>query len=277
MSFWDDFVEDFGAPVGAGIGWLVGGPVGAAVGGSIGGGLSQSRSSSRASSAQLRAAREANQLQREMFQQQRADLEPWRQAGIGALGRIQGGDFERPFMMSDFMADPGYQFRLGEGEKAIQRAAAARGGLHSGATLKALTGYGQNLASEEFGNAFNRFQADKQRRFNTLASLAGLGQTAQSQLTGAQSNLASQLAANQLGMGNVRAAGHIARGNIGSSLAGNLTGLWQQQQNRQQQQQWFNRLFPNAGTTESTGMNFSGGGGTSLSPGWQDWFTARGA
>jgi hypothetical protein len=60
------------------------------------------------------------------------------------------------FRAEDLQVDPGYGFRLSEGLKALERSAAARGGLLSGGTGKALTRYGQEMASQEFGNAFNR-------------------------------------------------------------------------------------------------------------------------
>jgi hypothetical protein len=69
----------------------------------------------------------------------------------------------------NFEADPGYGFRLSEGLKALERSAAARGGLMSGGAGKALQRYGQDLASQEYGNAFQRFQQDR-------AARAGLGQ-----------------------------------------------------------------------------------------------------
>lgn len=52
--------------------------------------------------------------------------------------------------------DPGYQFRLAQGEQALQNSAAARGVLNTGGTLKDVLGYGQNYASQEYANVFNR-------------------------------------------------------------------------------------------------------------------------
>ncbi len=69
----------------------------------------------------------------------------------------------------NFEADPGYAFRLAEGMKALEQSAAARGNLLSGGTGKALQRYGQGLASQEYQNAFARFQADRAAR----AALAG--------------------------------------------------------------------------------------------------------
>lgn len=60
------------------------------------------------------------------------------------------------FGANDFQADPGYAFRLSEGQRGLDRQAAARGGLISGSALKAASRYGQDMASQEYGNAFNR-------------------------------------------------------------------------------------------------------------------------
>jgi hypothetical protein len=69
--------------------------------------------------------------------------------------------------------DPGYQFRLAEGQKALERSAAARGGLNSGGTLKALARYSQGVASDEFQRSFERFQAERKSRGDLLTGAAG--------------------------------------------------------------------------------------------------------
>lgn len=94
------------------------------------------------------------------------------------------GSLDRDFTLADFEADPGYAFRLAEGQKAIERSAAARGGLFSGRQLKDIERFGQDFASNEFGRAFNRFESNRANRFNRFASLAGLGQTTATQLAG---------------------------------------------------------------------------------------------
>ena len=95
----------------------------------------------------------------------------------------------RNFQASDFQQDPGYAFRLKEGQKALERSAAARGGLISGGALKAATGYGQEMGSQEFARARERALSDygtsvarSDTGYNRLASLAGIGQTATSAL-----------------------------------------------------------------------------------------------
>lgn len=106
-------------------------------------------------------------------------------ASTGGTYNTQMGDFgslSRDFGMADFQADPGYDFRMKEGQKALERSAAAGGRFLGGGTLKALTRYGQDMGSQEYGNAFNRFQTNRNTRFNQLAAVAGIGQTANGQL-----------------------------------------------------------------------------------------------
>jgi hypothetical protein len=107
-----------------------------------------------------------------------------------------------PDMQGALEMSPGYQFRLGEGLKALERSAAARGTLLTGGTLKGLQRYAQDYASGEYD-----------KRFNQLYSLANLGLGA----AGSQANLGSQYA-NQIGnlytgQGNVAAAGTIGAAN----------------------------------------------------------------
>jgi hypothetical protein len=113
----------------------------------------QADAATRAAEIQAQSAREAGAIQeriaqeqiaqaRRTFGEQREFLQPFQSAGLNALARIQagispGGEFIRPFTMDQFQADPGYAFRLSEGQKALERQAAARGGLISGSALKA--------------------------------------------------------------------------------------------------------------------------------------------
>lgn len=128
-------------------------------------------------------------LEREQFEYQKSLQAPYQQAGVNALSRMQGGAFAQPdafkFGAGDYQADPGYAFRLAEGQKALDRQAAARGGLISGGALKAATRYGQEMGSQEYQNAYNRaltgYNTDVARSdtgYNRLAAMAGIGQTA---------------------------------------------------------------------------------------------------
>jgi len=179
-------------------------------------------SANKASGTQAAAADQSNQLQERMFNKQVELQEPWRQAGMNALNRMQSGD-----VMG--MMDPSYKFRLGEGMKALDRQAAARGGLISGGALKAAQRYGQDFASQEFGNAYNR-----------LAGLAGVGQTA----TGAIGNAAGTYGANAANTmmtgANARASGYVGGANA-------LTGGLNQYLNYTQGQNMLGMLQGGAG------------------------------
>lgn len=169
-------------------------------------------SGDRAAEAQQNAANSANQTMWNMYQQQRQDMEPWRQAGSAALTSLQG-DF-----MKDWQKDPAYQFQLNEGNKAINAAASARGLGNSGATLKALTKYGQDYANTAYDQAYNR-------QYNRLSSLAGLGSNASSTNAANAGNYGQGVAANYIGMGNANAANQMrGANNMGNFLNSAIRG-----------------------------------------------------
>lgn len=171
-----------------------------------------------AKNSQLGYANQANAMYERMYNQQRADLNPYNQAGQSALSGMQDADFSRDFAMSDYQADPGYQFRMAEGMKALENSAAARGSLNSGATLKAISRYGQDMASQEYQNAYNRFNADRDRRFGRLSSLAGIGANAAGQMAGVAGQYGSNVANTLTGMGNATAGAGMARANATQNL-----------------------------------------------------------
>ena len=182
----------------------------------------QAEATTNAANISAGASREALDLQRRMYEEGVARQQPWLQAGQNALAKLATASEYTPFGMSQFQADPGYAFRLSEGQKALERSAAARGGLLSGATGKALTRYGQDMGSQEYMNAFNRYQAERQARLGPLQSLAGVGQTAANTLGAAGQNYAG--AANQLALTNAANQGNLAlqQGNIRASQYGTM-------------------------------------------------------
>ena len=132
------------------------------------------------------------------------------------------GKYARDFGMQDFQQDPGYAFRLSEGQKAIERSAAARGGLQSGSALKAAARFGQDLGSQEYQNAFNRYQINRSNQLNPLQSLMGAGQSATNTMTAAAGQQGQNQAQNIYGAGQARASGYIGSAN---ALAGALQGI----------------------------------------------------
>jgi hypothetical protein len=179
--------------------------------------------SSQASRAQKRAADQAAATQREMFERQVELQAPFREAGLTAQNRLmtllglEGGEagaadfgrYSRDFGMSDFQADPGYGFRMSEGMKALERSAAARGGLLSGTTLKGVQRFGQDLASQEYQNAFNRYYAARNAQLNPLQGILGQGQSSTNVLTGAAGEMGRGVAGAQQGAGAARASGYV--------------------------------------------------------------------
>ena len=129
------------------------------------------------------------------------------------------GKYTKDFSMQDFQQDPGYAFRLSEGLKALDRQAAARGGLISGAALKATTRYGQDQASNEYMNAFNRYQTNRTNQLNPLLSLSEKGQLSANTLGTAGQNYANKAGEAYIGAGNARGSGYIGSAN---ALAGGL-------------------------------------------------------
>lgn len=203
-------------------GWMA-----AAVAGSAILGASASKS---AANTQAAAADRAAQLQQEQFNRQVELQAPWRQAGERALGKLETAAEYTPFGQAQFQADPGYAFRLAEGQKALDRQAAARGGLISGGALKAAQRYGQEMGSQEYTNAFNRYQTERQARLGPLQSLAGVGQTSVNQLGQAGQAYAAG-AGEAIGQaGQARASGYMGQASALSQGLGQYMNYSQGQQ-----------------------------------------------
>ncbi len=122
----------------------------------------------------------ANQLIGDSTGQANLLLDPYRQAGEQANGSLQsglvaGGDFNKTPSLSDIQIDPGYAFRAAQATKALEANGAARGGVLSGGSQRDVLALNSNLASQEYQNAFNRFQTSTQNRFNNLNTVAGRG------------------------------------------------------------------------------------------------------
>lgn len=206
----------------------------------------QANTAKYAADLQAQAEKDALQVQQQQFATQQANLKPFLETGqtaVTALGQqVFGGGF--PDWTGKFTApndvteqnDPGYQFRLAQGEKALENAAASRGTVLSGGHLKALSRYGQDYASNEYGNVYNRafqqylqgyneFQNNQANKFNRFAALAGVGQTAATNLNAAAGQNASNVSnimlgsANNIGNTLQQAAAARASGYVGSANA----------------------------------------------------------
>lgn len=207
----------------------------AVIGGAVVGGVATTMAGNKAAGAQKDAAQMSTAEQARQFDETQANLKPFRDAGLSVLpelqsGLAQGGEFNRNFTLSDFQKDPGYQFRMDQGQQALERSAAARGGLLSGGAGKALQQYGQDYASGEYSNAYNRFNNDQTTRFNRLSALAGTGQTATNTIGTLGAQTASNIGENYMQAGNARAAGYVNQGNAINNGVSSLGNFYLQQQ-----------------------------------------------
>ena len=207
-------------------------------------------SSNKAANTQANAADSATNLQREIWQTQQAQQKPFYDAGVTAenkmldllglsdnTGAAGYGSLNKTFSYSDMTADPGYAFRLQQGLKSMNQTAAARGGLISGSALKAGQQFGQDMGSQEYQNAFNRYQVNRSNILNPLQSLTGAGQTSANTL-GSQAGTYGQTSAGlTTSAANARASGYMGGANAVSGGVGQYV-------NYMNSQNFLNRLIP---------------------------------
>jgi hypothetical protein len=209
----------------------------AIVGGAVIGGVLSSQASKSAAQTQADAANNATAANQAALERQAELSAPYRAAGETAVNQLSvmtqpGGEFTRNFTAADLAAgmDPGYAFRLSEGNKALNASAAARGGLISGNALRAAQNYGQELGSQEYTNAFNRYQINRANRLNPLQFLSGQGQAA---AAGQASNIGANAANNanlMTGAANATAAGQVGAANAYTNAIGQGIGGYQMNQ-----------------------------------------------
>lgn len=266
------------------VGGIAAGLGGSALAAHSAGKAAQTQADAAKSAAQLQAeqAQKSLDFQKQQWETQQQNEAPWLNAGKAGLSNLQQllgvgkddgtggygdlskgwtGKFQAPTDVTE-ANDPGYKFRISQGQDAISNSAAARGGLLSGNTAKAIDDYTQQSASQEYGNVYNRafgqyqqqyneFQQGQANRYNRLASLAGVGQTA-AQTLGQEGQAASgnvgnilmtsgaQQGADLQNAAAARASGYVGSANAwNSGLSGagnNLTDLLLLQQLKQQQQ-----------------------------------------
>jgi hypothetical protein len=173
----------------------------------------------KAGDVQAGAMDRASELQYRQYQEDVARQKPFYDVGVNALPELVEASKYTPFGMGQFQADPGYAFRLKEGQQALDRQAAARGGLISGGALKAATRYGQEMGSQEYTNAFNRYQAERTARLQPLQALTGMGQTTAQQIGQQGQQMATNVGNNMGSAAAARASGYVGTAN---ALTGGL-------------------------------------------------------
>ena len=196
---------------------------GIAAAGAVGSAAIGASSAKKAAKSQEKAADKAAQAQQQALAAQTALAKPYVEAGANALAQYQSMAPYQNFGMAQFQADPGYNFRMSEGVKALERSAAARGLLQSGGTLKGITQYGQNLASEEYSNAFGRYLTEREARMNPYSYLTGIGQAAAAGQAANVGTTGAALADIAMQRGNIQAAGQMGAANALASGLGGVT------------------------------------------------------
>lgn len=208
-------------PVGAIVGSAVIGGVGSLASGAIGAGAAD-----KAAKAQTKANDKSLALQEQIFNTTKDTVQPWITAGQQATQQITdgiaNGSFDiSKYGMDELVQDPGYQFRLAQGTKALEGAAAARGNYISGDQLKAVSDYGQEAASQEFGNAFARTEAERNAKVAILQGQQATGVNAANSMANTASNYAANAASTIQNTGAAQAAGAI---NVGNAYTNAITG-----------------------------------------------------
>jgi len=160
----------------------------------------------------------------------------------GDIKSADYGKYAKDFSMADYQADPGYAFRLNEGMKQLAGAARARGGAVSGNTMMGAQKYAQGLASNEYQNAYNRYQQNRTNQLQPLGNLMASGQSAASNqgqaagqygtnvgnlITGAGNAMAGGVT----GAGNAMAAGQLGFGNTINNALGTAASSYMNQNN----------------------------------------------
>jgi hypothetical protein len=135
------------------------------------------------------------------------------------------GSLTQPFDVEEFYKyqDPGYWFRLRQGEQGLRNAASAGSGALSGAAFKDLLAYNQDMASTEYGNAFNRYQTQQGNIFSRLSDIARLGQSAAAGVGSAGTALAGQAGQALSNAGSAYGAGIVGAGN---AIGQGATNYW---------------------------------------------------
>ena len=208
-----------------------------------------------AANIQAQYGRDALDLQREIYEQGRQDMMPWLDAGRRSLNTLEGmmgsGEFEMApeeygdfnFSVSDYEESPYAKFLQQEGQRGIERSAAARGGLASGNTLAGLQKRAMGISAGDYANQYARKKGEydtgyrnfldsygrragqKADKYNRLANMAGMGQTQSSTLGQMGGQYGRDAGAGLTGIGNVMGAGRIGQANARTNMMNQLMNL----------------------------------------------------
>lgn len=223
------------------------------------------KASSQAADAQTAAAQQSNDFQKYIFDKQTELNAPFRENGLAGQNRLMDllglskntkaagyGSLNKQFGMDSFQQDPGYQWRLQQGQQGLDRMASARGGMNSGRAMKDAMNYNQGAASQEYGNAFNRFQTNRSNVLNPLQSLSGMAQTATNQMNTNAGNYGTNVGNGLMAIGDARGSGYLGEA---AATRNGLNGAF----NALQGMNSYNQLFPQTNAfADMSGLNSDG-------------------
>ena len=146
---------------------------------------------------------------RNQYNKDRPLYDPYINAGAGALSDIesQRGWMNQKFGAQDIYSDPSYRFRMNQGNQSMQGLLNSQGGYGGGNTLAAMMKFGQGQASTEYGNAFSRFQGERDSSLSRLLNIAKQGQFGVSGATALGSELSGRIGEAMVGRAGARGAG----------------------------------------------------------------------
>ena len=200
--------------------------LGSALAGGVGG-LINNQAISSAQAQQQAAAAQAQNTLSGIYSGLNQQIAPYQQAGQSGLTGLQNnlGYFQNQFNNQDLNSQlaPNYQFMLGQGQMANQRAANVGGGALSGNTLQGLNQYTQDYAQNAYQNAFNNYQTQRTGIYNTLAGIAGLGTSANQQAVTAGSQYGNQATNLATGIAAANAGATVGQAQNTSNTLSNLT------------------------------------------------------
>jgi hypothetical protein len=196
----------------------LGGILGSVFGGlGIGNFFESSSAADKAAKAQMAAAQAAQKQAQDQYIQTREDLQPYRDVGAPAVASYAdaiglNGPDKQAAAQANFRTDPGYQFAMDEGTRAVEGSAAARGNLLGGGTLKALTRFGQGTADQQYGSYLDRF-----------LKAANIGQNAAAQTGSFGADASGRIGGYITDAGAAQAGGYLGQAKAFSDLVSNIT------------------------------------------------------
>jgi len=217
--------------------WVAAGAAAVAV---VGGAMNK-KSAGKAGGAQKKAQKKAMKEQEKMYKQSREDMRPYMESGVlantdlnmrmglaGDTGNKDYGFLMKRFNNAEFEKDPGYQFRMDEGNRGISATQAARGGLLSGAAAKEAARYNQGFASNEYGNAYARFTGDQDSQYNKLTGIKQDGQSAATNMMSVNMGQGDRMAQGYNNLGDIKAQTIGAKNASNQQMLSSLNMLGQQ-------------------------------------------------